>query len=71
MLIGSLFFIPTGRLPSRGWRPVLVVFEVAALVCAVLASLEENVQASDTAPIVSNPLGVDGCPTSRAGSRRG
>ena len=53
-------FIPTGRLPSRGWLPVLVVFELATLVLAVVAALEENVQASDTAPLVHNPIGIDG-----------
>ena len=40
--------------------PVLVVFEAAAVACAVVAALEDNVQASDTAPIVSNPIGVAG-----------
>jgi hypothetical protein len=59
-MITSLFFIPTGRLPSRGWRPVVIVFDAAVLVCCVLASLEETLQASDTAPIVSNPIGIDG-----------
>jgi hypothetical protein len=59
-MIGSLFVIPTGRLPSRRWRPVLAVFAAAALACAVVASLEETLQASETAPIVANPIGIDG-----------
>jgi hypothetical protein len=59
-MIASLYVIPTGRLPSRRWRPVLAVFVAVTLVCAVIASLEETLQASDTAPIVSNPIGIDG-----------
>jgi hypothetical protein len=59
-MIGSLFVIPTGRLPSRRWRPVLAVFAAAALACALVASLEENLQASDSAPVVANPIGIDG-----------
>src|SRR5262249_47452653 len=60
LMIATLFFIPTGRLPSRGWLPVLVVFETATFACTVVAALEDNVQASDTAPIVANPIGIPG-----------
>jgi hypothetical protein len=60
LMIGSLFFIPTGRLPSRRWLPVLVAFEAAVAACSVLAALEDNVQVSTTAPLVPNPIGVDG-----------
>jgi hypothetical protein len=60
LMIGSLYLIPTGRLPSRRWLPALVVFEAAALACAVVAALEEKLQASDTAPIVANPIGIAG-----------
>jgi hypothetical protein len=60
LMIGSLYFIPTGRLPSRRWLPVFVVFEVATAALAVVAALEDKVQVSDTAPIVSNPIGIDG-----------
>jgi hypothetical protein len=60
LMIGSLYLIPTGRLPSPRWLPALVVFEVAALACAVIAALEENLQASDAAPIVANPIGIAG-----------
>ena len=60
-MIGSLYLIPTGRLPSRalasGARRVRARPRSR---CAVVAALEENVQASDTAPIVSNPIGIDG-----------
>ena len=59
-MIGVLYFIPTGRLPSRRWTGVFLVFEALALGLAVVAALEENVQASDTAPIVHNPIGIDG-----------
>ena len=34
LVIASLFFIPTGRLPSRGWLPVLLVFSAAVVACA-------------------------------------
>jgi hypothetical protein len=60
LMISSLFLIPTGRLPSRGWLPVLVTFAVAVLACSVVAGLEENVQVSETAPLVRNPIGIDG-----------
>jgi hypothetical protein len=60
VLIGSLFFIPTGRLPSRRWLPVLVAFEAAVAACSVVAALEDDVQVSTTAPLVSNPVGIAG-----------
>jgi hypothetical protein len=60
MMIATLFVIPTGRLPSRGWWPVLLLFEGAALACTVVAALEEEVQVTDTAPLVRNPIGIAG-----------
>jgi hypothetical protein len=60
VMIGTLYLIPTGRLPSRRWLPVLAVFEAAALALAVVAALEENVQISGTSPLVHNPIGIDG-----------
>jgi hypothetical protein len=62
LIVTSLFLIPTGRLPSRRWLPVLAVFEAAALACVVVASLEGTVQASSTAPLVTNPVGIAGFP---------
>jgi len=60
LMISTLFLFPTGRLLSRAWRPVLGLFLLAALALVVLAALEEELQASDTAPIVENPVGVEG-----------
>ena len=60
LMIGSLFVIPTGRLPSPRWRPVLAVYAAAALGLAVVASLEETLQVSDSAPVVRNPIGIAG-----------
>jgi hypothetical protein len=62
LMITSFFLIPTGRVPSPGWRPVLAAFAVAVTTMIVLAALEGELQASDTAPIVENPIGVDGLP---------
>ena len=62
LIVTSLFLIPTGRLPSRRWLLPLIVFEVAAVSCIVVASLEETVQASSTAPAVTNPVGITGFP---------
>jgi hypothetical protein len=62
LMIASLFLLPTGRVPSPFWRPVLAVFLAAALVLVVLAALEDELQASDRAPVVANPVGVDGLP---------
>jgi hypothetical protein len=62
LIVTSLFLIPTGRLPSRRWLPPLVVFEVAAISCVVVASLEGTVQASSNAPLVTNPVGISGLP---------
>jgi hypothetical protein len=59
-MIGSLFVIPTGRVPSPRWRPVLAVYAAAALAVAVVAALEGKLQASDHAPVVSNPIGIGG-----------
>ena len=62
LIVTSLFLIPTGRLPSRRWLPVLVVFEAAALACVVVAALEGTVQASTDSPLVDNPVGIAGFP---------
>ena len=62
LIVTSLFLIPTGRLPSRRWLPPLAVFEVAAVSCIVVASLEGTVQASTNAPLVTNPVGISGLP---------
>jgi hypothetical protein len=62
LIVTSLYVIPTGRLPSRWWLPVLVVFEIAAFSCIVVASLEGTVQASADAPLVTNPVGIKGLP---------
>ena len=62
LIVTSLFLIPTGRLPSRRRLPPLVVFEAAAVSCIVVASLEGTVQASSTAPLVTNPIGIAGLP---------
>jgi len=60
LMVGSLFVIPTGRVPSRRWRPVLAVYAASALALIVVASLEETVQATDHAPLVDNPIGIPG-----------
>jgi hypothetical protein len=60
LVIASLFFIPTGRLPSRGWLPVLVVFSALVAAVSVVASLEDRLQASSRALIVDNPIGIRG-----------
>ena len=60
LIVTSLFLIPTGRLPSRRWLPALAVFEVAAVGCIVVASLEGTVQASTNSPLVNNPVGISG-----------
>jgi hypothetical protein len=60
LMIASLFVIPTGRVPSPRWRPVLGVFAASAVVVAVVASLEEKLQASDRSPVVRNPIGIGG-----------
>jgi hypothetical protein len=60
LMITSFFLIPTGRVPSPGWRPVLATFAVAVTTMIVLAALEDELQASDTAPIVENPIGIEG-----------
>jgi hypothetical protein len=62
LMIISLYLIPTGRVPSRGWRAVVVPFACAVTLLATIAALEDEVQASDTAPIVQNPIGLDGLP---------
>jgi hypothetical protein len=62
LIVTSLFATPTGRLPSRRWLPALVVFETAALTCTVVAALEDTVQASPTAPVLDNPIGIQGLP---------
>jgi hypothetical protein len=60
LVIASLFFIPTGRLPSRSWLPVLAVFSALVAVVSVVAALEDRLQASSRAPIVDNPIGISG-----------
>lgn len=59
LVIASLFFVPTGRLPGRAWRPVLVVFCTAVAACAVTAALQETLQATG-GPVVQNPVGIAG-----------
>jgi hypothetical protein len=60
LMIASFFVIPTGRVPSRGWRPVVALCAAAIGTMVVLAALEDELQASNTAPIVQNPIGIDG-----------
>jgi hypothetical protein len=60
LMIGSFFVIPTGRVPSPAWRPVLSVFAVSVGAIIVAAALEDELQAGDTAPIVDNPIGIGG-----------
>jgi hypothetical protein len=62
LIVTSLFLIPTGTLPSRRWRPALLAFEIAAVSCIIVASLEGTVQASSNAPLVTNPIGITGLP---------
>ena len=62
LMIGSFFIIPTGRVPSRRWRPVVAFFGAAIGMLIVLAMLEDELQASDTAPVVENPIGIPGLP---------
>ena len=62
LMIGSFFIIPTGRVPSRRWRPVVAFFGAAIGMLIVLAMLEDELQASDTAPVVDNPIGFPGLP---------
>jgi hypothetical protein len=58
IVIASLFFIPTGRLPSRRWLPVLVVFSLAVGACAITAALQGTLQTTSRAPVVRNPVGI-------------
>jgi hypothetical protein len=62
LMIGSFFVIPTGRVPSPAWRPVLAVFAATAGTMIVVAALDPDLQASDTAPVVANPIGIEGLP---------
>jgi hypothetical protein len=60
LIIVSLYLIPTGRVPSRAWRPVVGLYAGALVVLVSIAALEDELQASDTAPIVENPIGIEG-----------
>jgi hypothetical protein len=60
LIVVSLYLIPTGRVPSPAWRPVVVLYSVAVAVLVTIAALEEEVQATDEAPVVRNPIGIQG-----------
>ena len=62
LMFCSLFLVPTGHVPSKAWRPVLLTFATAGLVVVIAAALEDDVQASmrTEAPVVQNPIGIPG-----------
>ena len=60
LMVYSLFLIPSGRPQSSRWRRVLVGYAAAGSGLVVLTALQERIQASDSAPVVSNPIGIAG-----------
>lgn len=58
--IGSLYVIPTGRLPSRAWRPMVAAFAAAVAACSIAAALGGTLQAVSDSPVVRNPIGIRG-----------
>ena len=60
LMFSSLFLVPTGRVPSEAWRPVLFTFVVAGLAVVIVAALQADVQASAKTPAFHNPIGIPG-----------
>jgi hypothetical protein len=58
-LVLMLLLYPTGRLPSRRWRPVAWALASWGLVTIVLSTVQPTLV---MAPAVSNPVGVQGSP---------
>ncbi|MDP8959917.1 MAG: hypothetical protein M3N51_12210, partial [Actinomycetota bacterium] len=64
LLLGLTFvfvplLFPTGRLPSRGWRPVAWVGGAGTAAVTVLAALNPRLQLHDEEFSVPNPIGVE------------
>ena len=60
MTITLLFLLfPTGRLPSRRWRPVLWAWAVGAGLALLWSATQPNVYETPEAPTTPNPFFVD------------
>jgi hypothetical protein len=59
---------PTGRLPSRRWRPIawLAAIEIAS--ASVLAALQPTLPLEDEGRTIPNPIGISGLPEPEEGA---
>jgi hypothetical protein len=55
--IFNAFLFPTGRLPTRRWRPVFVLAVLAIAAFTIVAALDASLEPNDEVK-VSNPLGI-------------
>lgn len=59
LLLIAVMLFPTGRLPSRAWRPVFVLALMGLLLAFGRTALAESVQAGDDGLVVDNPIGLE------------